>query len=111
VGFQVSIDGGAQTQFQIDGNANDDIAYNFSAYNIQSLQSGNHTLDLILLNATGSNSYFNYAIFDFNYAVVNETDAFPTQVTSSTSTPSTAAAHTPTASTAAPPSPAPSTAQ
>jgi hypothetical protein len=93
INFQVSIDGGGQTQYQFDGNSNDEFTYNFSAYNIQSLQSGNHTLDLTLLNATGSNSYFNYTIFDFNYAVVNETDAFPTQVTSST------VAHTRTTST------------
>jgi hypothetical protein len=80
---------------------------------MQSLQSGDHTLNLTLLTATGTDSPFVtvYDVFDFDYAVVNETDAFPTQTISSTSTISTTAAHTPTASTAAPPSPAPSAAQ
>jgi hypothetical protein len=112
--FQVSIDGGPQTQYQINDMCDPTDCYdtfNFSAYNIQSLQSGNHTLDLTLLNATGVNNDENYTDFFFDYAMVNETHAFPTQVISSTSTPSTAAAHTPITSTAAPPSPAHYTAQ
>jgi hypothetical protein len=114
--FQVSIDGGVQTQYQINGICDPTASsctfiYNFTAYNIQSLQSGNHSLDLTLLNATGINAAGNVTVFPFEYAVVNETDAFPTQAISSTSAPSTVAAHTPTISTVAPPSPAPSTAQ
>jgi hypothetical protein len=126
MGFQVSIDGGAETQFQFDGMCDPtdcEGTYNFTAYDIQSLQSGNHTLDLTLLNATGTDTFYNDNYdtdFNFDYAAVNETDAFPTRATSSTvptSTPSTApastsssaAAHTPTTSTAAAPLPAPST--
>jgi hypothetical protein len=89
INFQVSIDGSAQTPFQFDGVCapaapSCNPTFNFTIYDIQSLQSGNHTLDLTLLNATGSNSSSNYTFFYFDYAVVNETDAFPTQVTSST---------------------------
>jgi hypothetical protein len=115
MGFQVSIDEGVQTQFQFNGvcdsDVNCNIAYNFTAYNIQSLHSGNHTLDLTLLNATGSNTfgdytifYDDYSVFYFEYAVVNETDTFPTPTISST-------APTSTTSTTAPTSPAPSTTQ
>jgi hypothetical protein len=78
--FQVGINRGVQTQFQFNevcGTPN--AAHNFTVYNIQSLHSGNHTLDLTLLNATGVNS-IGSTIFNFNYAVVDET----TQATSST---------------------------
>jgi hypothetical protein len=132
IGFQVSIDGGVQTPVQINGVCPScNPTYNFTAYDIQSLDSGSHALNLTLLNATGVNADENFSIFKFDYAVVNET---PTQTFSSTvptSTPSAAAAHTlttstaaaqaptastavahaPTTSTAAPPSPAASTAQ
>jgi hypothetical protein len=126
INFQVSIDGGGQTQYQFDGVCDPTASscafvYNFTAYNTQSLQPGDHTLDLKLLNATGINANQNLTLFQFQYAVVNETDAFPTQAISLTSTPSTVAARTSTTSTAAPytsttstatpPSPAPSTAQ
>jgi hypothetical protein len=118
INFQVSIDGGAETQFQFDGSGTCQelggldcpTKYNFTVYN-ESLPFGSHILDLTLLNATGSYSDGNYTSFQFDYAVVNETDAFPTQATSSavsTSIPSSAAVHT---STVAPPSPAPSPAQ
>jgi hypothetical protein len=132
INFQVSIDGGAQTQYQFNGVCDPTASscnptYNFTAYDIQSLQSGNHTLDLTLLDATGTDANgvnASLTIFDFDYAAVNETDAFTIQTISSTvptSTPSTAAAHipttstaaahTPTASTTAPPLLAPSPAQ
>jgi hypothetical protein len=106
VSFQVSIDGGIQTQSQLNGVCKSTVsicstalAPNFLAYDIQSLQSGNHTLNLTLLNATDINADGNYTVFAFNYGVVNEADAFPTQTISSNSTPSTVAAHTPTIST------------
>jgi hypothetical protein len=126
INFQVSIDGGGQTQFQFDGVCDPAASscsptYGFVIYNIQSLQSGTHTLDLTLLNPTGTDGAAVTAFY-FDYAAVNETDAFPTQATSSTafasilstvpaSTPSSAAAYTPTTSTVAPPSPAPSATQ
>jgi hypothetical protein len=106
--FQVSIDGSAQTQFQFNGVCvTCDWIYNFTAYNIQWLDSGNHTLDLTLLNAIGSDAFGNSTTFYFDYAAVNETDAFSTQATSSTSTVPTSTPSTP-ASTPAPTPPAPS---
>jgi hypothetical protein len=117
IGFQVGIDGGVQTQYQFNGvcDSSCNPTYNFTAYSIQSLQSGNHTLDLTLLTATGVNVGINndenYTAFYFDHAVVNETHAFSIQAISSTSTTSTAAAHTPITSTAAPPSSTHSTAQ
>jgi hypothetical protein len=88
--FQVSIDGGAPSPYQFDGVCGTcNTTYNFTAYNTQSLPFGTHTLDLTLLNATGSNSG---TLFNFNYAVVNETNAFPTQPTSIAPTSTTAPA-------------------
>jgi hypothetical protein len=101
--FQVSIDGGPQTQFQFDGVCPGCVpTYNFTAYDIQSLHSANHTLVLALVNATGTNSV-GLTPFYFDYAAVNETEAFPTQATSSTAptgNPSTPIAHTGTPSVA-----------
>jgi hypothetical protein len=84
--FQVSVDGGSQTQFQFDGVCSGcSLTYYFIAYNIQSLQLGTHSLDLTLLDATGTNSVpGGLTSFSFQYAAINETDAFPTQTTSST---------------------------
>jgi hypothetical protein len=126
INFQVSIDGGVQTQFHFDGVCDPTISscnptYGFVAYNIQSLHSGTHTLDLTLLDPTSTDGAA-FTTFYFDYATVNETDAFLTQVTSSTvftsipstvpaGTPSSAAAYTSTTSTVASPSPARSTAQ
>jgi hypothetical protein len=139
--FLVSIDGGAQTPYQFDGICETCNVTFFAAYDIQSLQYGDHTLSVTLLDATGINAQGNYTAFYFNDAIVNEADTFLTQTISSTvatgtpssvatytssaaahtstissaaahtSTTSTAAAHISTTSTAAPPSSAPSTSQ
>jgi hypothetical protein len=78
--FQVSIDGGLQTQYQIDGMCDGcNATYNFTAYNVQSLQNGSHTLDLTLLNATGENRIPvgpGRTMFYFDFAAV---DALPIQ--------------------------------
>jgi hypothetical protein len=81
--FQVSIDGGPQTQYQIDGMCDGcNATYNFTAYNVQSLQNGSHTLDLTLLNATGENRIPvgpGRTMFYFDFAAV---DALPIQANS-----------------------------
>jgi hypothetical protein len=59
---------------------------NYSIYSNQSLPSGSHILDLMLLDATGTNSDPNNSVspLSFDYAVVNETHAFLTAATSLT---------------------------
>jgi hypothetical protein len=126
--FQVSIDGGASSQYQFDGQLDGCPAiagaacllFNLTAYGIQSLPAGTHTLGLTLLNATGLYPFGpNLTFFAFNYATVNETNVSPIQPTSLTAPTSTTltqptsstSAHTSTASTPVPTPPVHSTVQ
>jgi hypothetical protein len=94
--FQVSIDGGPQTQFQFNGVCTSCAkTFNFSVYDNQSLLPGSHTLSLTLLNATGTNRFpsigddTNLTVFYFDYAVINGTNSMAQTPTTSTTPPAT----------------------
>ncbi|KAF8338366.1 hypothetical protein F5887DRAFT_517091 [Amanita rubescens] len=71
--FTVNIDGGIPIQFLFVQPSNSSALYNFTVYNQQSLQFGNHNLDLMLLdtNETGDGAHNSNFLFD--YAEVNDT--------------------------------------
>jgi hypothetical protein len=77
------------------------LVRNYSIYSNQSLPSGSHILDLMLLDATGTNSDPNNSVspLSFDYVVVNETNAFITTATSLTVHSSSTPTHTSTPST------------
>ena len=75
IDFQVSVDGGPQSQFHFDGACLSSCGwrYNFSAYDVQGLQFGNHNVEFTLLDATALNaSSTGTTTIWFDRAVVNE---------------------------------------
>src|SRR6266550_9158420 len=88
--FTVSIDGSTPIRFLFVQPSS--ISYNFTAYNQQSLQFGNHNLDLMLLDANETSDGAHNSNFLFDYADINDTGTPSTGATPSTSTtPSTGA--------------------
>ena len=57
--------------------------YNFSVYSVKSLPYSNHTFDLVPQSFSGEG----YHDFEFDYAVVNNTDAHAVPSTTSSSAP------------------------
>ncbi len=69
--FTVSIDGSTPIRFLFVQPSS--ISYNFTAYNQQSLQFGNHNLDLMLLDANETSDGAHNSNFLFDYADINDT--------------------------------------
>jgi hypothetical protein len=80
--FTVSVDNSTPVQFLF-YQLGPPASYNFSAYDKQFLQFGNHNLDLMQLdtNETGDSDHNSNFLFD--YAVINETMPFPGATTTS----------------------------
>jgi hypothetical protein len=74
--FNVSVDNSTPIQFFLYRSGSPPL-YNFTAYDEQFLQSGNHILDLMELDTNDTADSPHNSNFLFDFVVINETMPFP----------------------------------